>query len=628
MTAAGAAIRLLAPQVADAIAAGEVVERPAAVVKELCENALDAGATRIDVEMEGGGLVRIAVSDNGAGIPGDQLPLAVARHATSKVTSIDDLAAVRSLGFRGEALASIAAVSELVLTSRVADGDSGWELVCRGGDVVAHRPRPRAPGTTAEARDLFHNTPARLAFLRAERSEAAACVRAVSDLALTHPGVAFACRTGRRLALRTPGGTLRDAAAAVYGGDAGELLEVAAVGDIAIAGLISEPRAHRGTRAGLVLVLNGRRVHNRALVAAVEQAYAGLLPTGRHPFGVVAVELDPSRVDVNVHPTKREVRLRDEGRVFLAVQRACWSTLQDAHLRAAPARAALGSPPAGAAQAAALEVRDGSGARPAPGWGPRSTGPPGHGPAWPAVAGGAPVWPVPWAGAPAVREGGGDLAGADGPTGFPAAGPVDGDRRLAELAPLLPLTQSADGWLVADSPRGLCLVDPHAAHERVLYALLLAAAEEAASRASAGPSQPLLFEATVSVEPAAAERVTGSTELLREVGFDLEPFGPGLVRCRAVPAAAGPRDPQRLVRELLDALAEPEDAAARRHRLAALTACHAAVRLGDRLGAREQARLLEQLVGTPGGLTCPHGRPTLLLLDDRWLRRAFGRPAV
>ncbi len=495
-------IRLLPPQVADAIAAGEVIERPAAVVKELCENALDAGARRIEVEVEGGGLVRIAVSDDGAGIPGDQLALAVARHATSKVNSIDDLVAVRSLGFRGEALASIAAVSELRLLSRVTGSEAASVLRCRGGEVVEHRPAARGVGTTAEVCDLYHNTPARLAFLRAERAEAAVCVRAVSDLALTHPEVSFTCRSAGRLALRTPGGTLREAAAAVFGRDAGELLEVVGGGEITVSGLIGEPRRHRGTRAGLVVVLNRRRVHNRALVAAVEEAYAGLLPVGRHPFGVVTIALDPAQVDVNVHPTKREVRLRDEGRVFAAIQRACWAALQGAHLGVAGLRQPqLGEASSGWRRDVGWELRDG----------PR----------------GEPANSLVWLG-----DGGGVLS----PDRRAQLPPATGDHRLAELAPMHPLAQTADGWLVANSPRGLCLVDPHAAHEKVLYAELMAAGDAAELASLAAPSQPLLIEATVSVDADAVER------LLDELGpAGRDGFRAGGVRTRpgALPGCAG-----------------------------------------------------------------------------------------
>jgi DNA mismatch repair protein MutL len=588
--------------VADAIAAGEVVERPAAAVKELCENALDAGATRIDVDLEAGGLVRIVVADDGAGIPGDQLRLAIARHATSKLETVDDLARVRSLGFRGEALASIAAVSDLRITSRTAGEEGAWLLHARAGEALEHRAAARAPGTTVEVCDLFHNTPARLAFLRTERSESAAAVRAVSDLALTHPEVGFSCRSDDRLVLRSPGGSLIDTAAAVFGRDAGELIAVEGPGEIAVSGLISEPRSHRGSRTGLVIVINRRRVHNRALVVAVEEAYAGLLPVGRHPFGVVEVTLDPAMVDVNVHPTKREVRLREEGRVFTAVQRACWAALQEARLSVAGIRLPQlggGLPGAAGGGEPELELREGPGSRTVE------------------------LWPH------ALREAAVRDAGGDDPAPISAREQAEpAGHRLADLAPLRPLAQTSEGWLVAESPGGLVLVDPHAAHEKILYAELLAEGDAAIREGRPATSQLLLVDSVVSVEAAGMERLSESFDILAGLGFQLEAFGPGLIRCSAVPAATASLDPERLVRDLLDSLPAGGDAPARRRRLAALTACHAAVRLGDRLDPREQLRLLERLVVTPGGLTCPHGRPTVIVLDDRSLRRAFGRPTV
>jgi DNA mismatch repair protein MutL len=588
--------------VADAIAAGEVVERPAAAVKELCENALDAGATRIDVDLEAGGLVRIVVADDGAGIPGDQLRLAIARHATSKLETVDDLARVRSLGFRGEALASIAAVSDLRITSRTAGEEGAWLLHARAGEALEHRAAARAPGTTAEVCDLFHNTPARLAFLRTERSESAAAVRAVSELALTHPEVGFSCRSDDRLVLRSPGGSLIDTAAAVFGRDAGELIAVEGPGEIAVSGLISEPRSHRGSRTGLVIVINRRRVHNRALVVAVEEAYAGLLPVGRHPFGVVEVTLDPAMVDVNVHPTKREVRLREEGRVFTAVQRACWAALQEARLSVAGIRLPQlggGLPGAAGGGEPELELREGPGSRTVE------------------------LWPH------ALREAAVRDAGGDDPAPISAREQAEAaGHRLADLAPLRPLAQTSEGWLVAESPGDLVLVDPHAAHEKILYAELLAEGDAAIREGRPATSQLLLVDSVVSVEAAGMERLSESFDILAGLGFQLEAFGPGLIRCSAVPAATASLDPERLVRDLLDSLPAGGDAPARRRRLAALTACHAAVRLGDRLDPREQLRLLERLVVTPGGLTCPHGRPTVIVLDDRSLRRAFGRPTV
>ncbi len=291
--------------------------------------------------------------------PHAELPLAVARHATSKIGGVADLERVTSLGFRGEALASIAAVSEVVLTSRRGDDAAARGCGCAARRCSSTPPPPTAPGTTVEVRDLFATTPARLRFLRSRRSEGSACVRAVADLALCRPEVAFGCRLDGRTLLRTPGGGLLDALRGVLGGEnAGQLIRISAEGDISVGGAISEPRAHRAGRAAIVLVVNGRRVHNRALTVAVEEAYRGLLPTGRHPFGVVTVDLDPADVDVNVHPAKREVRFREEGRVFAAVQRACWAAVQQGppHSAAAHWDGVLGD---GAHPMAALALHDG-----------------------------------------------------------------------------------------------------------------------------------------------------------------------------------------------------------------------------------------------------------------------------
>ena len=600
-------IRLLSPAVADAIAAGEVVERPASVVKELCENALDAGAARIDVQVEDGGLVRIRVSDDGEGIAAAELPLAVARHATSKIGGVGDLERVASLGFRGEALASIAAVAEVVLTSRRRDAGAGARLRVRGSQTLEHGPAAHPPGTTVEVRDLFATTPARLRFLRTRRGEGAACVRAVADLALCRPEVAFSCRLDGRSALRTPGGVLLDALRGVLGAEAaGQLIEIAAEGEIEVGGAVSEPRAHRAGRGGVVLVVNRRRVHNRALGVAVEEAYRGLLPTGRHPFGVVTVGLDPTAVDVNVHPAKREVRFREEGRVFAAVQRACWAAVQQ---QARPHSAAMhwdGMLGDGARPMAALALHD------APGPGPYHRGGPG---AWPPHPGGGGI-AVETATPPAEA-----LAGGTAPPGG-----------IAALGPLRSLGQVGTTWMVAESPLGVVLVDPHAAHEKVLYAELLATWEQGAAApgsSPAGASQLLLLPVLVEVDATAMARRAEHAGTVAALGFAVDEFGPRTLRCTAVPAACAGADVGPLLLELLDTLGEDPGggvAVERRHRVAALLACHSAVRFGDALGAAEQQRLLDRLAQTDGGTTCPHGRPTAVLLDDAALRRAFRRP--
>ena len=572
-----ARVHRLPQVVADAIAAGEVVERPASVVKELVENALDAGAGRIDVSLHGGGLVDIEVVDNGGGIAPEDLELATARHATSKIASAADLARVRSLGFRGEALASIAAVSDLTLVSRDDSATAGAMLRVRFGDAHGRTLTAAPVGTRVQVCELFATTPARLRFLRSASAESAAALRTVTELALLHHEVAFSYRSDDREQLRTPGGSLRDALRAVHGVRAADLIDVAAEGPIAITGAISAPHAHRGQRGGLVLGVNRRRVHHRGLQVAVEEAYRGLVPGGRYPHGVVLIVCDPADVDVNVHPTKREVRFHDERRVFAAVQRACWGSLQ-----ASPAES-------GARLLAAAVAPDAD--RP---------------------------WTSPVVGEAALPL---DALGlADG-------GDTDGrasQRSLAGLRPLRAVGQVGGQWMVAEAPGMLVLVDPHAAHEKAIYQRLL----DGWSAADAAPDmQLLLIPAVIAAGAETVARADRHREELSAWGFDIEPFGPDALRCTAVPMVAAAADTERLVVALLDSLGDEAVAAdAHRSRAAALVACHSAVRFGDRLGVDEQQRLLDMLVETPGGMTCPHGRPAVVLFDDSQLRRAFGRP--
>jgi DNA mismatch repair protein MutL len=584
---AAAPIRKLPQVVADAIAAGEVVERPASVLKELVENALDAGANRIDIAIEGGGLVRIVVADDGVGIAADDLALAVERHATSKIAVADDIARVRTLGFRGEALASIAAVSEMRLSTRTRGASGGATLHVRNGEILSVAPAAGSPGTRVEVCELFATSPARLRFLRSVAAEGSAAVRVAADLAITHPDVSFTCTNDSRVVLRTAGGTLRDAIRAVIGARAErDLLDLDAPGPIAIGGAISSPHAHRASRTGLVLIVNHRLVHNRALLAAVDESYRGLIPGGRHGYGVVTVEVPGETLDVNVHPAKREVRFSDERAVFGAVQRACWAAL-----RSAPALGADGHAPFGFANGA-LEIRDGD----------------------MTVAGRyqphVPVHP----GEPSAH----DATSVDGAPLTTGASPT--------LMAMSALGQAGRGFLVAAAGDTVVLVDPHAAHEKVLYTELLAGWREDDREASG--SQLLLIPVVVECTPDRASQVADEHDFFSRCGFTIEQFGPGAVRCTAVPMTAAGADPELLVEAIIDRLDDRDSATEeRRHRLAALVACHAAVRFGDRLDVVAQQRLLDELVATPGGTTCPHGRPTVLVLDDAMLRRAFRRPA-
>jgi DNA mismatch repair protein MutL len=548
-------IHLLSPEIADAIAAGEVIERPASVVKELVENALDGEARRVNIDVRGAGRTSIRVSDDGSGIAADELALAFVRHATSKVAKLSDLDAIASLGFRGEALASIAAVADVECSS------GGATIRIRAGDLVEHGSAPLLPGVTLEVRDLFANVPARLKFLKSDATEIAAIKDVVSAFALLHPHVRFHLTIDARVAISTTGdGDRRRAISAVFGAPvAAEVLEM--VGRPLVAGMVSQPRLSRGSRDGIVLAVNGRPISSRALVYALEECYLGRLERGRHPIAVIDIGIDPELVDVNVHPAKKEVRFRDEGTVFAALQRAV--------------RAALdGSDPF---RYRALE-------------------------SMPSVA------------AASVRP---QLTIHDAATALPTAEPTV--LRTGEPAVLRPIGQAGPGYLVAEGPHGLVLVDQHAAHERVLYNRLLERL-----RSGRGMSQPLLIPQAVDVEPALIAAAADHRADLANLGLEYEEFGPRSLRITAVPVEMPSGRATAAVQETLAALAENRGDGALEKAAAAL-ACHSAVRFGDVLDVAEQRRLLADLESTEESVTCPHGRPTRLLVEWQELTRHFRR---
>ena len=577
-------IRVLPPAVAARIAAGEVIERPASVVKELVENALDAGARRVAVAIVAGGIDRIRVRDDGCGIPPAELANAFERHATSKLREASDLFTVRSLGFRGEALAAIVAAADVACTTRVAGEAAAALARFEDGRPLPPGSAAAAPGTTLEVRDLFAALPARRRFLRSPRAEARAVAQLLSDYALAYPGVAFRLEADGRPALATPGsGDARAAWAAVYdAATAAALLPLGLRretegGELRVAGLISPPQLQRGSRRALHLVANGRVIADRALAFALERAYGGLLPAGRHPLGLVRVELPPAELDVNVHPTKAEVRFRDEQAVASAV--------------AAAVRAALSGAPAAAAP---LPARPSAAWRPDPSPGARAT-----------VASRA-LLAAPRA-ASALAVGGEEAATT-------AALP------LAERLPALrPLGQVDEAYLVAEAPDGLYLVDQHAAHERVLYERL-----QEALAAREPPSQPLLEALVAPLSASQAALAAAEAETLAALGWVLEATDDAALVVRAAPALLADRDPAAALGELLDRL-DAEERLSGPDRAAASLACRAAVRAGDRLEAAQQRELLQALEGCAHPQTCPHGRPTLLHLSHEQLRRSFGR---
>ena len=547
------AIRLLTPEIADAIAAGEVIERPASVVKELVENALDANARRISIDVRGAGKLSIRVSDDGDGISAEDLQMAFVRHATSKVANLSDLEAIATLGFRGEALASIASVSDVECTS------AGARVRVRAGNVVEHGAGPLLPGVTLEVRDLFANVPARLKFLKSDATEVAAMKDVVGAFAVLHPHVRFQLTIDARSAVSSTGdGDRRRAIGSVHGLPvATEMLEM--IGMPLVTGMVSQPRMSRGSRDGIVLAVNGRPISSRPLIYALEECYQGMLERGRHPVAVIDIGIDPELVDVNVHPAKREVRFREEGAVFSALQRAV--------------RVALG------------------GSQPYQ-YHSTATGP-----------------------ATIARDPMPQLTLHESTAAVAIA---EIGARVAEGV-LRPIGQVGPGYLVAEGPDGLVLVDQHAAHERVLYNRLLERLHT-----GRGMTQPLLMPQAVDVEPRLLAAAADHRADLAKLGLEYEEFGPRSLRITAVPVEMPAGRATAAVQETLAALADNRGAGALEKAAAAL-ACHSAVRFGDTLDLAEQRSLLLDLEAADEAVTCPHGRPTRLLVDWQDLKRHFRR---
>lgn len=569
-------IRVLSPDVARRIAAGEVVERPASVVKELVENSLDAGATRVAVELAEGGVRLLRVTDNGQGIAAEELEMAFQRHATSKLLE-DDLAAITTLGFRGEALPSIAAVSEVEAVSRTLEAVAATMVRLEAGESVETGPAGAPAGTSITVRNLFRRQPARLKFLRSASAESGQIATVVSHYALAYPEVAFTLTVDGRETIATTGsGSRREALSGVYGsGTAAAMIEVADESeDHRLDALIGVPGLSRASRNYITIFINRRWVRSRSLTFAVEEAYRGLLQTGRFPIAVIDLRLPVAEVDVNVHPAKAEVRLRDERRVFGLVQR--------------PIRAAL-------AGMAAPEY--------------------GAAPAWPRAA------QAPGAGA------GLDFSPqANPPAGASLIAPRQ-EPLPARIPVLRPLGQAGTTYVIAEGPAGLYLIDQHAAHERVLFERIRASRLEATT-----PAQGLLAPASLELTPQQEALVASLAGPMRELGFEIEAFGPagrgrgsaGYV-LRSVPAVSRSEDPGRAFAELLDLLTREDGPTEPLDRLAASMACHAAVRAGQTLSSEEMRDLLRQLEECELPQTCPHGRPTMLHLSAGELARRFAR---
>ncbi len=587
-------IRELPDELISQIAAGEVIDRPAAVVRELLDNALDAGATQVTVRLAGGGVRLVAVEDNGVGIPPEQLPLSLKRHATSKIRDLAELERVATMGFRGEALAALASVAELAITSRTPEAPHAWRLAPRGAELS---PAARAPGTTVEVQELFFATPARRKFLKSDATELAHALDVARRAALARPEVGLnVWHEGRQIAQWRPA-PWPQRLVDVLGRDFETASRPLAArrGPLSLWGRVGHPESARARADLQILFVNGRCVRDRLVGQAVRSAYDDQLHGGRQPAWVLFLEIDPELVDVNVHPAKAEVRFRDGGAVFQSVRQAVVEAL-------APTRAVAAPPQQGAATSPAVPPVALPAWQPALAWGPplHAAEPPGRWvPALQALSEPLPAAPAPTAG----------CAGAELPLG----------RALAQLA---------GAYVLAENAAGLVVVDMHAAHERIVYERLKQAADAAGGSGAALPSQPLLIPHTLAATPAEVAAAEAHVESLRALGLDVGPLAAGTLVVRSRPAALPDADLTELVRAVLSELAELGGSLVvqrARDELLGTMACHAAVRANRRLTLPEMDALLRQMEATERSDTCNHGRPTwrqvtLKELDGLFLR--------
>lgn len=575
-------ITILPDEVASQIAAGEVVERPASVVKELLENAIDAGAERITIRVEEAGRKLIEVSDDGSGIPAEELSLAVARHATSKLHSAEELFQIRTLGFRGEALASIGSVSRMTILSNQSGQKIGARMDMEGGKIVRSEPAGAVQGTTVKVRDLFYNTPARLKFLKRDQTEKQQIDNLVSRYTLAYPHLSIQLEEDGKPVLRTTGnGDRREVMAQLYGVDlARQLLEVIFEEDgIDINGFISPISINRSNRRDITFFVNGRWVQDTTLVTALMKAYQSFLMVGRYPLSVLFLQIDPKDVDVNVHPAKAEVRFRQPDEIFTSVQRAVrralmayspvpqlvptfWRTHNDEATRFEPS-----IEPAGLAGSERLQ---------------------------------------------------------DQSDGITTPSQVDGQTgQLPHISaiPILRLIgQIGATYIVAEGPDGLYLIDQHAAHERVLYEKMLNTRGQVVS-------QSLLDPLVVQLPPQSAKILQENLPVMKKIGFQVEEFGINTFRVSAIPAIFTGKDPHAAIRSVVEDFEEDETPLQGlvEEKIIARICKRMAVKGGAVLSTDEQQALLRDLEGCAAPRTCPHGRPTMIHLSVDLLERQFGR---
>jgi DNA mismatch repair protein MutL len=590
-------IHLLPPEVASQIAAGEVVERPASVVKELLENSLDAGARQISIHIREAGQRLVEVADDGCGIPTNEIILSVERHATSKLISADDLFSIETLGFRGEALASIGSVSRLTITSRVSTADSGSRLQVDGGQVSQVQKVGAPVGTVVRVEDLFYNVPARLKFLKHPSTERRHIDQLVTRYALAYPDVRFHLYQDERPSLMTSGnGNRREILATLYGVEvARQMLEVLAEEeDLSISGFISPISLSRSNRREIIFFVNGRPVQDPALGTALVRAYHTLLMVGRYPLSILLLQLPADSVDVNVHPTKAEVRFKNADLIFRGVQRA----VRRALLAHSPVPSISGNLHWQAEAASKNAVRQID-----------------------------PAWNI-------STNFNNQAPDTFSTTQDLPSGPSKGQSKLTGFGvPLLRLIgQIASAYLVAEGPDGLYLIDQHAAHERVLFESFMAMwaddhLTEDSGREQKIPSQALLQPVNVDLPPASARLVEEQLSVLNQLGFQVELFGKGSFLVRSIPSLLAGMDPSAALSVIVEEFEEDETPlkAQTEARIIARVCKRAAVKAGQVLSPDEQKALLLDLEACQSPRTCPHGRPTMIHLSVDLLERQFGR---
>ena len=585
-------IRILNDEVASQIAAGEVVERPASVVKELIENSIDAGATSVQIKLEEAGKKLIEVSDDGCGIPSSEIPLAVSRHATSKLTTAADLFSIHTLGFRGEALASICSVSRTTITSRFEEEKTGSKLVVEGGKAGELQKVGVPRGTVVKVEQLFYNVPARLKFLKSDRTEKRLINELVTKYALVYSDIRFSLRYDKKDVLRTSGGAdKREVLSHLFGiENAKKLIPVLNIDDdISISGFISPTSVTRSNRKGIHIFVNGRPIHDIALVTSMINAYHTLLMVGRYPFGVIFLEMPTEMVDINVHPTKYEVRFREKDRVFRSVGRAVRKAL-------------LASSPI---PEASINNWDSSGRK-----GDAFAGGVGLlgnesliGPSW---------WFQGRVGKPGT--------GSDKFTS--PSGGIRQEEFEKMRSPLLRLVgQIASTYIVAEGPDGLYLIDQHAAHERILFEKFIE------QKNGIIPSQRLLQPVTIQLTAPEAAEIQEKLSIINKLGFDIEPFGHNTYVIRAIPSLLFGMQPETAVRVLVEDFEEDEIPLQNEieAKIIARICKSVAVKGGQTLSTAEQQQLLLDLEKCESPRTCPHGRPTMIHLSVDLLERQFGR---